>query len=134
MVCLGLSGALLGCAAAGPQSSATPAPITPPDGGVLLRDYGLTHAPANIAVPSGMDVVRRIDQPNVVTLFTTSREVDLPGYVRPHLEEWGYYLQADENGAMIFSNEDWQAAWTCGDQTCALTVRNLKAAPVTRGS
>lgn len=100
----------------------------------MLRDYGLSHAPANIAVPAGLQVARRIDQPNVVTLVTTSLDADLPGYVRPHLEQWGYGLQADADGAMIFSNEEWQAAWTCGDQTCALTVRNLKAAPVTRGS
>ena len=130
--------ALSGCGATTPAATTTatptPASISVPPGGELLRDYGLSNAPANLAVPAGLVISGTVDQPNVVTLVTTSVNADVPGFLRDRLAGWGYRIEADANGSIIFTNDAWEGAWTCSSTECGLTVRNLLAAPVKRGS
>lgn len=126
----GLVGILLlaGCAAGQPAAvtstgAARPSP-TPPAGGVTLRELLFNHGPQDFWLPEQTTPTSRIDQPNVVTLTTDpSQRTLLSGWLTGKLPT-GWQVDASANDSMLFHNPDWQGAFTCSTDVCALTLRH----------
>lgn len=125
----GLVGILLlaGCASGQPAAvtstgAARPSP-TPPAGGVTLHELLFNHGPRDFWLPAQTAVTSRIDQPNVVTLTADpSQRRLLSGWLAGRLPT-GWQVDANANDSMLFHNPDWQGAFTCSDDVCALTLR-----------
>lgn len=119
--------ALTGCVAAeptmSPASQPAVAPSVPPDG-MALSERGFQYAPAGLSVPRGAMIVEEIDQVNNVTVvFTAPTGAELAAYYRRTLPELGFTITADDNNSLLFSDDQWQGAFTASGAYSALTLR-----------
>lgn len=116
---------LAGCSAAPSQASSRPAPATAaPAGGQLLRDRGITNGPAHFALPAGVQALRTIDQPNVVTLvFGVEDGRKVLDYLLLHGAALGMTQLRTGNQSATFEVDGWDGGFTISSEISGLTLR-----------
>ena len=106
----------------GPSSNEA---LTP--GGMPLSSLGIRNGPANFSLPSGISLSRIIDQEANVTLVVEHPDSarQLYDYLRDHLEQMGWTIEAISNDAIVFSSSDWRGAYAMnGSESAGLTLRS----------
>lgn len=128
---VGLIGVLVlgGCshpAATAPASpSASSMPAAPGDStSVGLNVYGITHGPGDFRLPAGLVVLDTMDQPNVVTLVLgPDAGTFLADWLRQHLPDAGYRVDAAGHGSVVFHGSTWSGSFTSDTRLAGLTLR-----------
>ena len=119
--------ATAGCSAGtgGPDTNApTTPPASAPGGGQLLRERGITHGPANFALPADVTPTRIIDQPNVVTLvFLPADGARVLDYLVMHAAALGLTKVVTGNDSLVFSVGGWDGGFTTSSDISGLTLR-----------
>lgn len=100
------------------QPASTP---EPPEGGKLLN---YEFAPAGLSVPADALIVEEIDQINNITVvFSAPTGAELAAYYREALPELGFTIETDANNSLVFSDDQWDGAFTASGAYSALTLR-----------
>ncbi len=94
---------LAGCGNAGSaaEAAARSSAVKVPAAGVAqaastrgLQAYGFSHAPGGFVLPQGLDILYKIDQPNVVTAFFPAADgAHLATWLAANLPAMGYQVQ-----------------------------------------
>ncbi|MGA4669452.1 hypothetical protein ACPCG0_06585 [Propionibacteriaceae bacterium Y1923] len=117
---------LAGCSAAdGTETPSSPSRLaSAPAGGQLLRERGISHGPANMALPQGITVTRTIDQPNVVTLvFGPEDGRTVLDYLTLHAATLGLRDVQTGHESMVFTLDGWDGGLTTSSEIAGLTLR-----------
>lgn len=126
-----------GCGAGVPESVPEPTPsssVAPPTAPVgparSLRDLGLRYGPVDeVTLPVGVQVLERIDQPNVVTLVIEADEGEAAAaHLAATLPQAGFTVTASVPGSLTFTGLGWDGAFTTSPEVAGLTLRE-QAAP-----
>ena len=118
-----------GCSAAvsrtGTASSSASAIQAAPSGTVTMATLGWKNGPADrIVLPIGANIDRRVDQANVITAIgdptmaesvRTTLVATLPTY--------GWTITASAGGSLVFSDAQYDGAFTSDSSLWALTIR-----------
>lgn len=125
---------LAGCGNAGSaaEAAARSSAVKVPAAGVAqaastrgLQAYGFSHAPAGFVLPQGLDILYKIDQPNVVTAFFPAADgAHLATWLAANLPAMGYQVQGSSADSVVFSGTTWSGAFTSDSDIAALTLRH----------
>jgi len=107
------------------SSSSASWPRAAPSGTVTMASLGWKNGPASrIVLPAGTGIDRRVDQANVITAIgdptvaesvRTTLVATLPSY--------GWTVTASAGGSLIFSDAQYDGAFTSDSSLWALTIR-----------
>ncbi|PIE99230.1 MAG: hypothetical protein CR979_03340 [Propionibacterium sp.] len=116
-----------GCSAQRPQTPPIPSyppPQSIPYNGATLAELGYKNGPANFHLPANLQILERVDQPNVVTLITEGSDAELiANYLRANLAEMGYQIIGDKDNSLVFKDDHYDGAFTVGNGIAGLTLR-----------
>jgi hypothetical protein len=119
---------LSGCSMAAPNpvsSSSPPAVGAAPSGTVTMATLGWKNGPADrIVLPVGARIDERVDQANVITAIGGPAMADaVLTTLTDTLPSYGWTITASGGGSLVFSDAQYDGAFTSDSSLWALTIR-----------
>ena len=120
-----LGGCSMAPSSLGSSSSSASAIHAAPSGTVTMASLGWKNGPADrIVLPIGASIDRRVDQANVITAIGNPTMAEsVRATLVATLPTYGWTITASAGGSLVFSDAQYDGAFTSDSSLWALTIR-----------